>query len=85
MSLIFKTNLTTGGKRLINLLHISYFDLKKNQIIFHHAYQRHSVLGSFLFIGGGENTQETLTYPSQEEAEKEFNEITNTLDKYYTK
>lgn len=83
MSLIIKTNLRTGGLRVINLLHVSTFDWKDNNIHLKMAHNKQTIFGNFLYFYGGNNEEIILNYQNKEDAKKEFNSFISALDNYY--
>jgi hypothetical protein len=85
MSLLIRTNLTCGGKRLINLLHVSMIDLQQNQIKLYLNHPKESLFGTFLFFGGNATKTETLLYTTEQDAKQEFLHIERSLENYYKK
>lgn len=83
MSLLVRTNLRSGGVRIINLLHVSTFDWNDKTIRLSMSHQKQSIFGNFLFLQGGGNQELILDYPTKKDAEKEFNEFISSLDNYY--
>jgi hypothetical protein len=78
MSIIRVYNALKGGKSLINLSRISSIQYYKNQILFWRTERDDMFLGT-----GGGNKREEVTFKNDEEAEKEFNSIIQSLENYY--
>jgi hypothetical protein len=83
MSLLIRTNLRSGGTRIINLLHVSTFDWHDKTIKLGMSYKKQPLFGSFLFFQGERNEELILNYSTKNDAEKEFNELVSSLDNYY--
>lgn len=85
MNFLYKTNLRSGGFKLINLLHVSSFSLKKNIITLQYTNLKNGIGGNFLLFGGGGNKEENLTFESEKDASDELKKIEYTLNTYYSK
>lgn len=71
------------GNSIINLSKVVRVDLYKKKIEFT-IQSRDSIVGSFLFFGGGDNRMK-LYFETEEEASKEFNDINDDMSRYYKK
>ncbi len=85
MSLLRILNNGKGGKYLLNLTKVSTIDLTNNTISFTLAHDRNNIMGSLIWITGGENRTLNYVYNSAEEAQKEFDNIIKDLNNYYKK
>ena len=73
----------TQSTELVNLTHISRFEVKKNTLSFTMANEKTSFFGNFIIFSGGGNVTKHIHYNTPEEAKQEFDSIQEQLDKYY--
>ena len=83
MSLIRVYNGVKGGLRMVNLFYVSTVQLKDNEIKLYKNGDRDSLIGSFIVFEGGKTSTESITFNSNEEAKKEFNNIIDVLKKKF--
>ena len=85
MNFLYKTKIASGGFKLINLLHVSSFSLKKKIINLQYRNLKNGILGNFILLGGGGSVEENLIFKTEKDASEEFNKIESTLNSYYSK
>ena len=69
------------GNTIFNLTKVVRIDLYNKKLTFT-LQTREGISGNFMFFVGGTNREE-LRFETQDEATKEFNEITDIMTNYY--
>ena len=91
MSSPIRTYFTTGfftktkTETLINLTKVSRIELNDNTLKFIISYEKDFTFGSVLLFAGGGPTVQRVTFDTQQEAKKEFDDVRKQLEDYYKK
>ena len=75
----------TSTKQIINLTKVSSIDLQKKKIIFNMSHEKESIFGGFIIFSGGNTVRYKINFDTQEEAEREFNDVYEQINKFYSK
>jgi len=78
MSKFFTHILKDGSKRMINLKHVSRIELLTDypkQITFYMSHEKHQIIGSAMFIMGGDNKTHDISFETEHEANTNYNNI----------
>ena len=78
MSKFFAHILKDGSRKLINLKHVSRIELSQDypkEISFYMSHEKHKIIGSAMFIIGGDNRTLDISFETENEAIANYNKI----------
>ena len=78
---IFKTK----THKIMNLTKISSVELNSKTLKINMSHEKESIGGGFIFFSGGRSIIERINFDTEEEAQKEFNDILQQFENYYKK